>query len=347
MELKFMTEPPMNPTLMTCPHCDEAERIGIHSYQERRYRCWGCNRTFAETAGTPMYGCHYPVWVYILVVTLLALGTPPQAIVFGMGIDERTVLAWQSKAGNHGQRVQRELVCQGQVELGQVQGDELYVKTQCGPVWMATAMTVFSRLFLWGAVSIERNTSLIEQVVSHVRAASRRETPILWVTDGCAAWAKAVRRLFRETVYTGRPGRQPYRLWPELHLAQVVKRYTARRLTAIERRLVIGNWSAAQEIVSVTQTFLGLFNTAYIERLNASFRTWIPALTRRSRTPSRYRVHLVDAMFWTGAVYNFCRIHCSLAGTPAMAAGLTDSVWSVRDLLFCFRFKRDLTHAIL
>ena len=283
----------------------------------------------------------------MLVVTLLAGGCPLPAIVFAFGLDERTVQAWQMKAGQHAQQVQAERVCAGRLELGQVQGDKLYLKTQHGAAWMATAMCVFSRLFLWGEVSVERSTSLIERVVARVRDAAKPDTPILWVTDGFSAWAKAVRRIFRRPHYTGKPGRPALRLWPQVHLVQVVKHKVGRRLVSIERRLCLGHWVAAQEILCWSQTQLGVFNTAYIERLNATFRTWIPALTRRSRMPSRHRLHLEAAMFWTGCVYNFCRVHATLEGTPAMAAGLTEEVWSVRELLFCFAIRPELLHANL
>ena len=347
MELKFMTEPALNPALMTCPHCGEEERIWIHSQKERRFYCTTCKRTFTETRGTPLYGSHYPVWIFVLVVTLLAGGCPIPAIVLAFGLDERTVQAWQVKVGRHAQRVQAERVCTGRLELGQVQADELYVKTQHGPVWMATAMCVFSRLFLWGEVSVERSASLIERVVKRVHAAAQRGTPILWVTDGFAAWAKAVQGIFRTPHYTGKPGRPRLLVWPEVHLVQVIKRKVDHRLTSIERRLCLGSWAVAQELLCWSQTQVGVFNTAYIERLNASFRTWIPALTRRSRTPSRYRLHLEAAMFWTGCVYNFCRVHATLEGTPAMAAGLTEEVWSVRELLFCFAIRPESLHANL
>jgi hypothetical protein len=63
---------------------------------------------------------------------------------------------WQRKAGRHAKAVQEQLVCQGQVDLGQVQADELYVKVQGGTLWMATAISVFSRLFVWGALAAQR-----------------------------------------------------------------------------------------------------------------------------------------------------------------------------------------------
>ena len=42
---------------------------------------------------------------------------------------------------------------------------------------------------------------------------------------------------------------------------------------------------------------------------------------------------LEAALFWTGGVYNFCRSHATLDGTPAMAADLTDHVWSIDEFL--------------
>jgi transposase-like protein len=200
MELKFMSEPPLDARLLSCPDCGEEEHIWIHSQQERRLRCGTCGRTFTESCGTPLYGLQYPRWLVLVVVSLLAHGGCPlgavQAVVFAFKLDERTVLEWQARVGRHAKRVQAELVCQGNLEIGQVQGNELYVKTQQGPVWIATAMCVFSRLFIWGEVGAERKTALIERVVVRVRAAARRGTPILWVTDGFGAWVDAVRASF-------------------------------------------------------------------------------------------------------------------------------------------------------
>jgi len=70
-----------------------------------------------------------------------------------------------------------------------------------------------------------------------------------------------------------------------------------------------------------------------IERLNATFRARIATLVRHTRGLARTLQLPEDAMFWTGVVYNFCTIHTSLQTTPAVAAGLTDHVWSVEDLL--------------
>ncbi|MEZ4725954.1 MAG: hypothetical protein R3E79_02345 [Caldilineaceae bacterium] len=60
---------------------------------------------------------------------------------------------------------------------------------------------------------------------------------------------------------------------PDLHIIQVIKRCSGRCVIAVERRLLYGSQQAAEELVAVTQVGIGVFNTAYIERLNATFRT--------------------------------------------------------------------------
>ena len=76
--------------------------------------------------------------------------------------------------------------------MGQVQGDEMYIKTQYGTIWLATAISVFSRLLIWGAVSPERNSGLITQVVAKVKEAAMPMQPLLWATDGYSAWKGAI-----------------------------------------------------------------------------------------------------------------------------------------------------------
>ena len=73
--------------------------IVIHSNKERRFRCKRCHRTFSQTKGTAFYRLHTPRELVLLVLTLLAYGSPVQAIVAAFGIDERTVARWQKEAG--------------------------------------------------------------------------------------------------------------------------------------------------------------------------------------------------------------------------------------------------------
>ena len=329
------TLPPMRPEQAVCPNsaCDASGRIGVHSHKDRRYICHGCKRTFADTTGTLLYRLKQPLNLVLVVLTLLAYGCPIPAVVATFGLDERTIAAWQDKAGQHAKRVQQQVVCHGTVDVGQVQADELYTKTRAGPVWIATAMTVFSRLWLWGTISWGRDAALITPVIAQVRAAAQPGQSILFAVDGFKAYVSTILKVFRDPLYTGKRGRPRLLVWDDLHIVQVVKQRVGRRLVSISRRLAHGSLAQAEEVMQRTQVELGCINTAYIERLNATLRTWIPALVRRTRTPSGARERLEAALFWTGCVYNFCHVHATLAGTPAMAADLTDHVWSIEELI--------------
>ena len=332
----------MRPELVVCPKsdCGASDRIGVHSHTKRQYICHACGKTFAETTGTMLYDLKHPAWLILLVLALLAYGCPIPAIVMAFGLDERTVAAWQLKAGRHAKQVQQDVVCQGNVDLGQVQADELYTKTQVGAVWIATAMTVFSRLWIWGVIAWERDERLIDQVVAQVRAAAQWGRPILWAVDGFRAYPKAILKVFRDPLYTGKVGRPRLVVWDDLHIVQVIKQRVGKRLISVTRRVAYGCLEQAEELMQASQVLLGTINTAYIERLNATLRTWIPALVRRTRTPSGARERLEAALFWTGCVYNFCHVHATLAATPAMAADLTDHVWTIDELLR-HRVKRE------
>ena len=332
--LKFITEPELEPSLVQCPYCGGCERLGIHNRQERLYICHACRKTFSETKGTVFENLHYPSWVVVLVLKLLAYGCPPQAIVQALSVDERTVMDWQAKAGQKGKQVQAEIVCNGQVELGQTQADELCVNTQDGQAWMATAMVVFSRLWLWGEVSPSRDRHLILRLMAKVaQAAASTTQPVLIAVDGFAAYPKAILRTFYTKVRTGLPGRPRHLTWPNLNIVQVVKSRHGRKLTHVYTRLVFGCWQQVYALIGLSQIEPGKINTAYIERLNATFRSRMPCLVRRTRQLARSCQRLELEMFWSGAVYNFCTVHSSLGATPAMAAGLTDHRWSIDQLL--------------
>ena len=325
----------MRPALVVCPNatCGASGRCGVHAIKARRYKCHACGTTFAETTGTPLFGLKHPLWLVLLILALLAHGCPVAAIVFAVGLDERTVADWQLKAGRHAKAVQEQVVGQGQVDVGQVQADELYTKTQAGPVWVATAMTVFSRVWRWGAISCDRDTALVAAVIAQVRAAAQPGQPLLFAVDGFRAYGGCILKVFRDRQPTGQRGRPPLVVWADLHIVHVVKHRVGRRLVRITRQLAHGSREPAEAIMQATQVAAGCINTAYSERLKAPLRTWMPALVRRTRTPSGARDRLEAALFWTGCVYNFCHVHATLAGTPALAADLTDHGWSIEELI--------------
>jgi hypothetical protein len=227
----------------------------------------------------------------------------------------------------------------GQVTLGQVQADELRVRIVGGIVWLAMSISVASRLWLGGVVSATRDRALIRAALTRVRQAGP-VAAVLLCTDGLISYPRQALRLFRQPVHTGARGRPRLVLPTGVRIAQAVKRYAGRRVRAVERRIVRGSAAAVAAVLTATQgKETAVVNTAYIERLNATFRARLAPLVRRSRATVRQVATLRAAgALWAGwlvgTVYNFVSAHRSLDGqTPAQAAGLTDHRWTIRDLL--------------
>jgi transposase-like protein/IS1 family transposase len=339
----------MDPTTVFCPngHCHARGQtgqgnIGIHSRKEQRFICHECHKTFSATTGTVFYRLRTAAETVVLIVTLLAHGCPVQAIVAAFGFDERTIADWWTRSGRQGQAVHEYLVEQPR-DLGQVQADELRVKKQGGIVWMAMAMMVQTRLWLGGEVSEQRDMTLIRRLIERVRRCAAHR-PLLVCTDGLCSYIRAIRETFRDPVHTGQGGRPRLRPWRHVFIAQVIKRYERRRVVETERRLIDGTPARVETLRRRSQG-KGVINTAYIERLNATFRERLAPLARRGRALARHTLTLEHGMYLVGTVYNFCTYHASLRlaaqatgtaatnRTPAMAAGITVHCWTVRELL--------------
>lgn len=341
----------MDPQTAFCPNpaCPARGQVGqgtitVHSWTERRYRCQVCRRTFAATTGTPFYRLQTEAVLVLVVLSLLSWGCPVQAIVHTFALDERTVAAWLQRTGQHGQTVQEHLVQQGQVDLQHVQADELWVKLVGQRAWLALALAVPSHLWLGGVLSPQRDKTLITALVQQVRACAR-SLAILVCVDGLAAYVTACLRVFRHPVRTGRRGRPRLVVEPGLLIGQVIKQYAQRRVVSTHQRVVRGTMNAIDAVLAATRTGAGI-HTAYIERLNATFRSHLAPLVRRGRALAHTLVTLEAGMWLVGTSYNFCWLHDSLRQeaptgrgrkwlerTPAMAAGLTDHPWSLRELL--------------
>jgi len=341
----------MDPQAQFCPNmaCPARGKIGehnivVHSRKEARYQCKICGKTFAATKGTPFYRLHHPMDLMVIVVTLIAHGCPLQAIVAAYHLDERTVMDWQERTGRHCQRVHEHLV-QRPRDLEHVQADEIRVKGQGKVIWLAMAIMVSTRLWLGGVVGRHRDENLIRSLVQIIRTCALAR-PLLICVDGFIAYVQAVQSVFRSPLPSGKRGRPRLISWPDIHIGQVVKRCQGKRVIDVTRRMAQGCLETALTLLSQSHGGTKL-NTAFIERLNATFRSRLAVLVRRSRALIRNPETLEPLVYLMGCVYNFCTEHKSLRlklsvgrsgyrwvqRTPALAAGLTDHIWSVKELL--------------
>jgi hypothetical protein len=128
-------------------------------------------------------------------------------------------------------------------------------------------------------------------------------------------------------------------------IAQVIKQRENNRVVGVSRQIYQGTKEAVAAVIKQTQG-KGDINTAFIERLNGTFRSRVHSLARRTRSLARQSQTLQAAMYLVGSVYNFCIEHESLRRpgligghkwlerTPAMASGITDHCWTVDELLW-------------
>src|SRR5262245_22452938 len=137
---------------------------------------------------------------------------------------------------------------------------------------------------------------------------------------------------------------------PALLYAQVVKSYRRRRIVGVTHRVVFGSQLAIKQVLAACGWTI---NTAFVERLNLDLRQRVAAIGRRVNTLCQGEAGLRDQVVLFQVYHNFVLPHASLRQrllvpeathsygstkvwrpcTPAMAAGLTDHVWSLQEVL--------------
>jgi IS1 family transposase len=241
--------------------------------------------------------------------------------------------------------VHQALVEQATVATTQVQADEIRAKGRKLVIWMGMAIDATSRLWLAGVVSVNRDRQLADRLLQQVRRCCQRLQGLLICTDGWNAYPQSIVRAFRDKVKrTAGRGRCCLEVWPELCIATIIKQTKKKRVVEVTRKLSWGVLEQAQHLLSMTPG-CQQFNTSLIERFNATMRERLASLTRKCRHAAQRLETLETGMYLVGSTYNFCwphqelsnRKHFGSACTPAMAAGLTDHIWSVSELL---QFKR-------
>jgi IS1 family transposase len=106
--------------------------------------------------------------------------------------------------------------------------------------------------------------------------------------------------------------------------------FLPRRLTGIRRHCCIGNPD------------MNLATTAHAERTNLTVRLFTRRFTRCTLGYSKKLANLKHAVALFAWHFNFCRVHSAHGQTPAQAAGLTDHVWTIEELLKIEQERRNV-----
>lgn len=132
-------------------------------------------------------------------------------------------------------------------------------------------------------------------------------------------------------------GSRPYRsavtttLSDRVDFAQLIKVYRA--TPEGERRYSPAEVTSVEEVPVMGRPDPARICTSIVERSNLSTRMSVRRFTRLTNPFSKkWENHWAAVALWF-SYYNFCRVHKTLRMTPAMAAGISDHIWSVRELL--------------
>jgi IS1 family transposase len=241
------------------------------------------------------------------------------------------------------------------VKAGEVSEGKALKRWSYSPHWVWVALDPVTKLLL--AIEVgERTLALAQRLVHQVVQVLAPDCVPLFLTDGFKQYLTAVLTHYGHWVPQPRrwaTGPMPMPRWmplPQLHYAQVVKKTRRRRLVAVSSRVVFGTLTGVKQVLAPMGWQI---NTAFIERINLSIRQHVAAVGRRVLTVCKGEAGLRQQLAVYHVYYNFCLPHASLrlplpqpeptrgSGsakcwrkcTPAVAAGLTEHVWTLREVV--------------
>lgn len=331
------------------------------SGKRRIFECTTCGEQFSETRDTVLFDVRTPEEKVLMALKMILVRVSLTNISFVLGMKEETVLEWLERAALKAEQINAALL-RG-LPVTEVQLDEMWSFVQRkvsehaaegeqespeeaddGRQWVWLSYAPQFRLILATVVgprTSETALTLIQKtawIVSGIPA---------FFSDGFSAYLQALidcyhtLKTFPRTGKPGRPKKPVKEPHPDLVYGQIVKKKRKGRVSEITTRILCGAERFAELGLSISTTLL--------ERLNLTFRQALAPLVRKTLSFSKERSHLEQQTCFFQAFYNVARPHMSLREkitdhahrfeqtwrqrTPAMAAGLTDHVWTFRELL--------------
>lgn len=334
------------------------------SGKRRIFLCNACDVTFSETRDTVFFDLRTPEDKVMMALKMLLVKVGLSDIGFVLGVTEQTVLMWLERAAHKAHEINTHLL--RDLPVTQVQLDEMwsFIKrkhaqqaeadgessdlSEDGRQWVWISFAPAYRLILATFVGPRTFESAVQLI--QMTAAVVLGVPCFF-SDGFSCYLSALvevyhtLKTFPRTGKRGRPKQPVKEPHPDLVYGQIVKTKRQGRLHELVYRVCCGGERLAELGLSIS--------TSLIERLNLTLRHALAPLGRKSWSFCKDRTQMRRRVVVFQAFYNFARPHMSLRlplveqelqdsgliqpkwrhRTPAMAAGLTDHVWTFRELL--------------
>jgi IS1 family transposase/transposase-like protein len=309
---------------VTCHNCRiECKRHGRDRKGNQRFQCRQCSKTFLAPQEKALDGMYLPIEKAEAVLRLLLEGCSVSTVERFTDVHHTTILKLLVLAGEKCERIMANKI--RNVEVRDVECDELWAfigkkQKRVRPEDDQNLGDAYT------FVAIERNTKLVLNI-----ALGKRDQA---TTD---VFIEGLRHATRGNFQVTTDGFSPYKsaisntLEDRVEFAQLIKVYRA--ATEGEGRYSPAEVSKTEVVPVMGQPDPERICTSIVERSNLSTRMSVRRFTRLTNAFSKkWENHWAAIACWF-AFYNFCRIHKTLRVTPAMAAGIADHVWSVRELL--------------
>jgi IS1 family transposase/transposase-like protein len=310
---------------MTCHNCrTECRKFGKRQNRQR-YQCNQCCKVFTDARDNTLDGMYLPIEKAEMVLRLLLEGNSVSSVERATEVHHTTILKLLVQAGEKCERIMAEKVRNVQVR-----------DVECDEVWSFVGKkqkrvrpedsALLGDCYVW--VGIERHSKLVLNItmgkrdqstcdvfVEGLRHATAR-TPFQITTDGFAPYRSAITTTLHDRL-TG--------------FAQLIKVY--RSSQEGEARYSPAEVASTEVVPIMGQPDPERICTSIVERSNLSLRMGLRRFTRLTNGFSKkFENHWAAVVLWY-CWYNFGRVHKALRCTPAMEAGISDHVWSVRELL--------------
>jgi IS1 family transposase/transposase-like protein len=339
------------------------------SYGQKQALCRACGRSVYLRHATAYFELDTDPAIFETAIRALAEGNGVRGTARIVQIDKDTASAWLDRAAQHCRHVL--LYLWHDLHLTECQLDELWsfvhtkeehlpaAKLWCatdGDAWVSLAFAPVWRLVVAFVVG-KRTQACANLLLERVKHVTSADIPFL-ESDQLAEYRTALLQVYGQwyqPARNGDRGRFPHRRRiapPELLYAQVVKHRERGQVIAVTNKVVFGDPALIAERLAASEASV-VINTSFVERENLTLRHHNRRLTRKTIAFSK-EVDWLERQLWVAlAYYHLVLPHASLrrrldeleptrgsgserrwcAITPAMAAGLTDHIWSTTELL--------------
>lgn len=313
---------------MIAPACTHSwKKNGIDRLGKPRLRCTICGKSITVVVSPkPLGPLRTDLATAAKAVEMLCEGMSVRSTSRLTGLDKNTIVRIVVQVGRAVAEFSETTIKDMRVD--EVECDELWGFCYCKKTTQHSQDRGFKYGDIYTYLAIDRNTKLI---LTYNFGKRYTETGAYFMqklkactayigqlsTDGWASFPGIVALAWGNDINYG----QITKIIAGGPAVNAATRYSPGRIRRITKRAVIGE--PAMDRVS----------TSIAERANLSIRTCVRRMTRLTNGFSKKWENHEAMMSLFFGVYNFCKVHSTLKTTPAVAAGLTDHVWTVRELL--------------